>query len=69
MTIIDHKDIKLSNKVQEILFVRGFSHIFNWFDYEDYKSQTKGAIFQASEIAELFILDTCELSNFAEYEF
>lgn len=69
MTIIDHKDIKLSIKVQQILFSRGFSHIFNWADYEEYKAETKGAIFQAFEIAEKFISETCEISDYAEYEY
>ena len=69
MTIIDHKDIKLSTKVQQILFSRGYSHIFNWEDYKTYKQLTKGAIFQASDIAERFISESCEISDFADYEF
>lgn len=69
MTIIDHKDIKLSIKVQQILFSRGFSHVFNWEDYTIYKKTTQGAIFQASEIAERFILESCEISDYADYEF
>lgn len=69
MTIIDHKDIKLSTKVQQILFSRGFSHIFNWEDYRFYKKETVNAIFRAEAIAELFIKDTCEISDFADYEF
>ncbi|KFF26848.1 hypothetical protein [Chryseobacterium vrystaatense] len=69
MTIIDHKDIKLSAKVQQILFSRGYSHIFNWEDYSFYKEQTKNAIFRADSIANLFIKDTCEFSDYAEYEY
>lgn len=69
MTIIDHKDIKLSTRVQQILFSRGFSHIFNWDDYTEYKKTTEGAIFQASDIAEKFISESCEISDFADYEF
>ena len=69
MTIIDHKDIKLSIRVQQILFSRGFSHIFNWEDYSEYKKDTEDAIFQASEIAEKFISESCEISDFADYEF
>ena len=69
MTIIDHKDIKLSIRVQQILFSRGYSHIFNWEDYAIYKKDTEGAIFQASDIAEKFISESCEISDFADYEF
>lgn len=69
MTIIDHKDIKLSIKVQQVLFSRGYSHIFTWEDYRMYKAETQGAIFQAEAIAEKFISDTCEISDYADYEF
>lgn len=69
MTIIDHKDIKLSTKVQQVLFFRGYSHIFNWEDYRYYKNETKTAIFRAEAIANLSISETCQLSDFAEYEF
>lgn len=69
MTIIDHKDINLSSKVQQILFIRGYSHIFNWEDYRDYKASTRTAIFRAEAIADLFIDNTCEVSDYAEYEF
>lgn len=69
MTIIDHKDIKLSIRVQQILFSKGYSHIFNWEDYSEYKKDTEGAIFQASDIAEKFISESCEISDFAEYQF
>lgn len=47
MTLIDRKDINLSEKVKEILFRKGYSHIFNWRDYEEFKHSTKDAIFQA----------------------
>lgn len=68
MTIIDHKDINLSTKVQEILFQRGYSHIFNWAEYREYKAETKNTIFRASEIANLFISNTLELSDYADYD-
>ena len=67
--IIDHKDIKLSTKVQQVLFSRGYSHIFNWEEYREYKGQTKNAIFRAEAIADLFVKNTCEISDFADYEY
>lgn len=69
MKIIDHKDINLSSKVIEILTERGYSQIFNWADYYEYKNATKNAIFQASQIADLFIANTCEISDYEEYVF
>lgn len=69
MTIIDHKDIKLSTKVQQALYYKGYSQIFNWEDYRYYKEMTKDKIFRAEAIADLFIKESCELSDYAEYEF
>ena len=70
MTLIDRKDINLSEKVKEILFRKGYSHIFNWNDYEEFKHSIKDAIFQAEAIANLFIeWNSHEVSDFADYEF
>lgn len=69
MKIIDHKDINLSSKVIEILSQRGYSHIFNWAEYYEHKQSTSGKIFQASAIADLFISNSCEFSDFEEYVF
>lgn len=69
MKIIDHKDINLSSKVIEILSLKGYSHIFIWSEYYEYKKATERAIFQASSIAELFIVNSCETSDFEEYVF
>ncbi|MCX8533112.1 hypothetical protein [Chryseobacterium luquanense] len=69
MTIIDHKNTNLSSKVQETLFVKGYSQIFNWVDYFSYKNQTADKIFRAEAIAELFIQNTSEISDYADYEF
>ncbi|MFC7345958.1 hypothetical protein ACFQO9_04405 [Chryseobacterium zhengzhouense] len=69
MTIIDHKNTNLSNKVQETLFIKGYSHIFNWVEYLFYKNQTADKIFRAEAIADLFIQNTCEISDYADYEF
>ncbi len=69
MKIIDHKDINLSSKVIEILSQKGYSHIFNWSEYNEYKKNTCGRIFQASAIADLFISNSCEISDFEEYVF
>ena len=70
MTLIDRKDINLSEKVKEILFRKGYSHIFNWNDYEEFMHSTKDAIFQAEAIANLFIeWNSHEISDLADYEF
>lgn len=69
MKIIDHKDINLSSKVQEILYQKGYSHIFDWLEYYQLKKATENAIFQASTIAELLIANSCETSDFEEYVF
>lgn len=69
MKIIDHKDINLSSKVMEILSIKGYSHIFDWLEYYEYKKATEKAIFQASDIADLFIVNSCETSDFEEYVF
>lgn len=69
MTIIDHKNTNLSTKVQETLFVKGYSQIFNWEEYFYYKNQTSDKIFRAEAIAKLFIQNTCEISDYADYEF
>lgn len=69
MKIIDHKDINLSSKVMEILSLKGYSHIFTWNEYFEYKKTTENAIFRASTIAELFIVNSCETSDFEEYVF
>ncbi len=69
MTIIDHKNIKLSDKVQEILFRAGFSRLFNWADFREYAEATRNEIFQAQAIADLFIESSFEPSDFADYEF
>jgi len=69
MTIIDNKSTKLSDIVKEILFLQGFHKIFNWDDYYYFKNQTKNAIHRAQAIANLFISETNELSDYADYEF
>lgn len=69
MTIIDHKNTNLSTKVQETLFVKGYSQIFNWEEYFYYKNQTADKIFRAEAIAELFIQNTSEISDYADYEY
>lgn len=69
MTIIDHKDIDLSIKVQETLFYKGYSHIFDWKDFIFYIKLTADKIFRAEAIAELFIQNTSEISDYADYEF
>lgn len=69
MTSTINKSTKLSEVVQEILFIKGYDKIFNWQDYHYFKEQTSEAIHRAHEIANLFISETNELSDFADYEF
>lgn len=69
MTTTANKSMKLSDCVKEILFIKGFDKIFNWEDYRYFKKVTKTAIHRAEAIAKLFIEETCELSDYAEYEF
>lgn len=46
MKIIDHKDINLSSKVQEILYQKGYSHIFDWLEYYQLKKPLKTPFFK-----------------------
>ncbi len=70
MTTTNHcKNTILSNKVQHILYKKGYSFLFDWEDYHRYKKLTKNAIFPAHEIAEMFIKESYQLSDYAEYEF
>jgi hypothetical protein len=69
MTSTDSKNTNLSEIVKDILFIKGFDKIFNWEDYKYYLYLTKNAIHRAHAIAELFISETHEISDYAEYQF
>lgn len=59
----------ISEKVKRILFKRGYSHIFNYPDYQYFKSMAAEvpAIERAHYIADLFIENTSEKSDFDQY--
>lgn len=60
---------KLSDKVYTELQKRGFSKLFNWQDYRYFKSLCSKKFNKVEAITELFIFYSCDLSDFAEYEF
>lgn len=61
--------IFLSHQVREILTEKGYSFLFNWSDYQYYKSKAKYAFNKAQEIADLFISETQAESDFNGYIF
>ena len=58
---------KLSDQVKQLLHEKGFSFLFNWSDYAYYKAQVKKAFNKSQAIAELFIQDNNQKSDFNEY--
>ena len=57
----------LSYQVRQILTEKGYSFLFNWDDYQYFKSLAKSAFNKANTIAELFIQETNTKSDFDEY--
>ncbi len=59
----------LSERVKRILYKNGYSHIFNYPEYNEFKSLSEGLTGneKALFIAELFIENTAEQSDFADY--
>lgn len=69
-TFNSHKNTnKLSDQVKNILQEKGFSFLFNWSDYQYFKDQAKSAFNKAQAIADLFIQDNPQNSDFSEYVF
>ena len=60
---------KLSDKVYQELNSKGFSKLFNWEDYHYFKKMTAQKFNQVEAIVEMFIFYSCDLSDFADYEF
>lgn len=58
-----------SSEVKTILHGKGYSHLFNWNDFEEFKRRTKKAFNQAVKIADLFLENADTPSDFAEYTF
>jgi len=65
----DRKNTKLSEQVKKILTEKGFSFLFNFQDYRHFKPQAKGDFNPALKIANLFIQDTNQESDFNQYIF
>lgn len=61
--------LNLSEQVKEILNSKGLSSIFNYSDYQYFKSRVKNAFNKAQAIAELFISENNTKSDFDEYVF
>lgn len=59
----------LSEQVKSILHKKGLSKVFNYTDYEIFKSQCKKAFNKAQAIAEQFQNETEQQSDFNEYIF
>lgn len=60
---------KLSQQVREILYKSGYSFLFNFDDYKQYKKRAKHEFNKALAIAQYFIQDNNQPSDFNEYEF
>lgn len=69
MTTTDNKTTNLSERVKDILFIKGYDKVFNWDDFNYYIRMTAKAIHRAEAIANLFIEESNEISDYAEYEF
>jgi hypothetical protein len=60
---------KLSEQVKSILASKGLSKIFNYSDYQYFKSKANTTFSKAQVIADLFIQECQEESDFSEYIF
>ena len=58
-----------STQVKTILHEKGFSHLFTWADYEYYKKKCKGAFNLAYSIANKFLEQAEQDSDFNQYPF
>lgn len=59
----------VSSQVKTLLHGKGYSHLFNWNDFEHFKRITKNAFNQAQHIADKFINQADSESDFAQYPF
>lgn len=60
---------KISDQVIIILNSKGISQFFNWAEYEQFYKSSKGAFNKSQAIANKFINQYQERSDFAEYVF
>lgn len=63
------KNNNLSQEVKNFLIAKGFHFLYNENDFKFFRSRTKNAINQAFEIAEMFISDSVQQSDFADYDY
>lgn len=65
------KPFLLSEKVKRILYRRGYSHIFNYPDYKYFKEAAKEIAYidRAEAIADLFIENSNEVSDYSNYTY
>ena len=66
---IEDKNTKLSEQVKKILTEKGFSFLFNFQDYKYFKQKAKGDFNPALKIADLFMNETDQESDFNQYIF
>ena len=59
----------ISEQVKTILHTRGLSKVFNYQDYTYFKNRVKKAFNPAQAIADLFIQEHAQESDFSEYQF
>ena len=59
----------LRQEVESILHGYGLSGAFHMGDFRYFREKTRGAFNQAQEIAELFIQENKDLSDFNNYQF
>lgn len=61
----------LSERVKKILFHRGYSHIFNYADFKQFKLTVNQMPYtdRAEAIADLFVSNTNEASDYSDYTF
>jgi hypothetical protein len=67
--ITECKNTNLSEQVKKILTDKGFSFLFNFDDFKFFKKKAKGEFNPALKIADLFIMDTNQESDFNQYIF
>ena len=67
--ITERKNTKLSEQVKKILTEKGFSFLFNFQDYKYFKQKAKGDFNPALKIADLFMNETDQESDFNQYIF
>lgn len=60
---------KISDQVKRILHKNGLSKVFNYSDYEYFKSKAKNAFNKAQAIADLFIEEHKHETDFNNYQF